>query len=138
MRGLSQLVTRTLFVFFVLCVFGYGLFVSRDYFQGPRITLAPFPPRETVEAALTITGSVSDAEDLTLNGAQVFYTSTHTFNERRLLVPGENRFIMSARDTFNHTEEISFSVYYSPPPPHQMEGSAETSLPTPVEIPIKK
>ncbi len=132
MGGLNVIVTRTLSTLIVLSIIGYALFVGRDYFGGPHVTLIPYPPRATHEGALTVQGTVRDVQDLTLNGAQVFYTSEQTFTERRILIPGENNFIIRARDMFNHTETTEFSVYYSPPeavPLPQLENSLPATAP---------
>lgn len=92
-------------------------------FQAPRIFGKPslvisFPgtnPYSTSSTTITLTGTVRNADSLTLNGAQVTIAKDGTWEQGVLLQNGPNSFAISAQKFLGGTTQITEQILYQGP-----------------------
>jgi cytoskeletal protein RodZ len=92
-------------------------------FQAPRILGKPslsisFPdanPYSTSSSTLTLTGSVSNADSITLNGDPVTIAKDGTWQKGVLLQNGPNTFQISAQKFLGGSTEITEQILYQAP-----------------------
>jgi Glucodextranase, domain B len=123
--------TRT---FLTLCVLtfgvGYAGYALYPSFIGP--TVAVVTPRQfalSESGGLTLTGSAQHFSSLTMNGRRVITRTDGTFEERMLLSPGSNTFILEATDSFGIQNRQEVTVVYTP----REEPETETARILPLE-----
>jgi hypothetical protein len=107
-------------------------------FQAPRIFGKPslvvtFPignPYATASSTLTITGTISDADSLTLNGDQVTINSDGTWQKGVLLQNGLNTFQVAAKKFLGGETDVVEQVLYSQPGAPAATTTASTTTST--------
>ncbi|MBT3053448.1 MAG: hypothetical protein KME69_01095 [Candidatus Thiodiazotropha sp. (ex Codakia orbicularis)] len=91
--------------------------------QQPEITLqSPVDGLLTNQPELTVSGSVSEAATVTLNGEPITLTIDHTFSETLTLTEGNNEISLQAMDLAGNIAELSVLVVL------------DTTSPAPVDL----
>jgi len=93
-------------------ILGYAYYQSRNFIQGPQITLTSPLNGETLRDPLvSIEGSASHIARIELNGNQIFINDKNHFEEKLLLLEGYNIITLHAVDKFKrsitHTVEVT-------------------------------
>lgn len=82
---------------------------------GPSISfLSPRPYEVSTNGGYTLSGGAHHFVSLTLNGRRVVTRPDGTFEERMLLAPGTNTFIVEAVDSFGTHTSHTATVVYAP------------------------
>jgi hypothetical protein len=127
----SRLIRFSLVFFFVLLI-GYGMYAASALLWGPRIAL----PEGTIivsEPHALIRGAAENVASLALNGTVVTMTEEGVFEKQVALMPGTNRFVLTAHDKYGRSREEALDILYlvSPeerrPPPRTPRGETATT-----------
>ena len=126
----SRIVRLSLLLFFALLI-AYGVYEAGSLLWGPQIKL----PGDTVvisESHATIRGATQNVADLTLNGTVVSMTEDGVFEKEVVLMPGSNRFVLTAHDKYGRSRESAVDILYIPPrdaspPPRRAETAPITT-----------
>lgn len=96
-----------------LIIFGYALFESYDFLQGPNISLIePQNGSAVSTSSISVKGKASRIKDLFINNKPVLIDREGNFNETILLAPGYNISLLSALDRFKRTIEYKLELVY--------------------------
>lgn len=97
----------------MLIVLGYTYLKTRDFAQGPIITIES-PENGTTFSTSTIEvhGSVERIKDLTMNGRPITVDALGKFEETIVLFPGYNSIHFQAQDKFKRSTEYTLELVY--------------------------
>lgn len=98
---------------FLLMIFGYSFYQSRNIFTGPMITVNEPENGSTVsEQMIKISGIVKNIKKISLNDRFIYIDEAGAFNEKLLLSDGYNIIKISAWDKFDKKTEKLIEVVY--------------------------
>ncbi len=107
--------SKYLFWLFLIIVAVYAYSTARDFLYGPRILIdAPTDGITVTTRLVDITGTVENVSVLRLEGGIIPVNEHGVFNERLLVTPGINTFLLSAEDTFGRTRTQEVTILYTP------------------------
>lgn len=90
-----------------------GVFVASriiPIIRGPQITIDALPESSEVsDPVISLSGSASDTQKLTLNGSDILLSPTGSFTQKILLHPGYNTITFDSVDGLGHTKKKSFA-----------------------------
>ncbi len=90
-----------------------GVFIASrviPIIRGPQITIDALPESSEVsDPIISLSGSASDTQKLTLNGSDVLLSPTGSFTQKILLHPGYNTITFDSVDGLGHTKKKSFA-----------------------------
>ena len=90
-----------------------GVFVASriiPIIRGPQITIDALPESSEVsDPVISLSGSASDTQKLTLNGSDVLLSPDGLFTQKILLHPGYNTITFDSVDGLGHTKKKSFA-----------------------------
>jgi uncharacterized protein YfaP (DUF2135 family) len=96
----------------LLVVLVYGFIEARPLIQGPRITLASPSEGAVIEGGvLTITGTTTRAQSLTLNGGALLIDQKGVFGKTFALPQGSAILVLIATDRFGRTTSVRRTVF---------------------------
>lgn len=93
----------------------------------PTITVASPNKAYTNQPALSVTGSLSEAGTLSINGADVALSTTYGFSEAVTLTEGPNTFTFTATDLAGNTSTVTKSITLDTIPPSVPKTSLITA-----------
>lgn len=108
----SRLTKIALVVFFILLL-GYAYYEARAVVYGPHIQV-PEQIITVTDSFTEIRGQASYISELKVNGTPATVTEDGKFAEKMVLVPGENRIILDAKDKFGRMTQEVLRIYYQP------------------------
>ncbi|HEY4520103.1 MAG TPA: hypothetical protein VJH33_03665 [Candidatus Paceibacterota bacterium] len=108
----SHISNVILALFFVLLV-GYGYFEARGILYGPKITIPTDTPL-VHDPFITLRGTAERIVEMRLNGSVVAVTEQGLFEEPYVLIPGYNRLVLEAKDTYGDTDKKVIEIMYEP------------------------
>lgn len=126
-RTLRKILLRSIGIIFFtfVIIFAYNRFGR--YIDGPEITTINIEPYQTVDTlSLPITGTVKNVETISIEGREIIYDDTYTFNDIIVLSPGYTIIDIVVTDPFGKEQIYSYSI----------ETTAEN--PEPVAIPTEE
>ena len=90
-----------------------GVFIASrivPVIRGPQITINALPESSEVsDPIISLSGSASDTQKLTLNGSDVLLSPTGSFTQKILLHPGYNTITFDSVDGLGHTKKKGFA-----------------------------
>lgn len=101
-----------LFGFFLIVVL-YALYEARGLLRGP-IIFVPLEAALSREEQVVIRGRAERIVELRLNGQPITVTEEGVFEEKVLLAPGGNRFVLEARDARGREAAKTVDIIYRP------------------------
>lgn len=110
----SRIIRLSLLLFFIALIV-YGLYEASSLIWGPRITL----PGDTIivsEPHALIRGATENVASISLNGTALSVTEDGAFERRVTLMPGTNRFVLTAHDKYGRSRENAVDILYVTPP----------------------
>jgi hypothetical protein len=114
----------TFFSLVFVTLFGYIVHAVYTTLLGPSIAfLSPRPYEVSTNGGYTLSGGASHFVSLTLNGRRVVTRPDGTFEERMLLAPGTNTFVVDAVDSFGTHTSSTATIVYKP----ETERETETA-----------
>jgi len=115
-KNLKFIFGLVVFILIFSTISGYAYLKSREFFQGPAISItSPVNGSTLSEAPVTIEGNAQNISHITLNGAAIFIDSQGNFSEKLLLLPGYNIMTLSAEDRFGKQTKKTLELVYKPP-----------------------
>jgi hypothetical protein len=106
-------ITRVVLVVFFMLVIGYAYFEAQGILFGPTITVGS-SITEVHDPFVKIQGKAARISSLSMNGKQISVTEDGAFSEPYLLVAGDNRIVLDARDTYGRTSRKVINIVYIP------------------------
>lgn len=111
----SRAIRRTVLSVAVILVLGYALFEARGLLRGPVITIETPRSGETIrEGLIRVTGRVTNAQAMTMNGRTIFLLEEGRIDEPVALLPGYNEIVFRATDRFGTTAVLELPLVYTP------------------------
>ncbi len=93
----------------------YTYFQSREYLQGPLLTVdEPLNGSLSTTSLIALHGTARNVAFLTLNGRQIFTDETGRFKESLLLSEGYSIMTLEAKDRFGYSTEKRLELVYRP------------------------
>ncbi len=93
---------------------GYTYYRTRDLINGPIITLSSPQNASTVHnSELTVSGTVKNAVDVSLDDRKIFLDEEGRFSEKLLLANGYTIISLKAQDRFNRSVEKKLEVVFN-------------------------
>lgn len=90
-----------------------GVFIASrivPVIRGPQITINALPQTSEVsDPVISLSGSASDTQKLTLNGSDILLSPTGSFTQKILLHPGYNTITFDSVDGLGHAKKKSFA-----------------------------
>lgn len=97
----------------VAIVFGYAIFASHNFIEGPKIVvLEPENGSTHSTSTILIRGIIYRSQNVTLNGKSIFIDDEGNFKENTLLFPGYNAVTITAEDKFGRFREYRLELIY--------------------------
>lgn len=123
----DSIITRIALIVFFLLVLGYAYFEAQGLLFGPSIT-AGTPGMVVHDPFIKIQGKADRIASLSLNGKQITVTEDGAFSEPYLLVEGDNRIVLDARDTYGRTTRKIMDIVYVPDAATSPETTATSTV----------
>jgi hypothetical protein len=115
-RKLKFILGLGIFTLVFLIIGGYAYLKSREFIQGPQITVtAPENGSALREPLVVIEGIAKNISYISLNGGAIFVDSQGHFSEKLLLLPGYNIMTINAEDRFGKKTEKTLELVYKAP-----------------------
>jgi len=93
----------------------YAYFQSREYLQGPLLTIdEPLNGSLSTTSLIAFRGTAQNVAFLTLNGRQIFTDEQGRFRGSLLLSEGYSIMTLAAKDRFGHGVEKRLELVYKP------------------------
>lgn len=106
----------TLIVLVVIGLSIYAYFQSREYLQGPLLTIdEPLNGSMSTTSVVAVKGFARNVSFLTLNGRAIFTDEQGRFKESLLLPEGYSIMTLEAKDRFGHVVQKKLELVYKPP-----------------------
>lgn len=100
---------------FGCAVVGYVYFRSKDYRNGPVVSISYPQNGATVVSAVTeVSGIAKNVSSISINGKKVFLDERGTLSEKLLLTEGYNIITVKAEDRFRRSIEKKLELIYHP------------------------
>jgi hypothetical protein len=97
----------------IAIVLGYGAFRSKDFIEGPELSLlSPLNGALVSDALIEIRGNAQNISFLTLNDDKIFTDEAGDFTERVLLSYGYNVMTLKAKDRFGRETVEKLELIY--------------------------
>ncbi|MBM2817491.1 MAG: seg [Parcubacteria group bacterium] len=98
---------------FLMLIFGYSLYQSRNLFMGPVITISePKNGSTAQEQLIKIAGTAKNIKKISLDDRPIYVDESGVFSEKLLLSEGYNVIKISAWDKFNKKTEKTIELVY--------------------------
>jgi transcriptional regulator with XRE-family HTH domain len=104
------------FIIFTVIIIGYLAFQLPHIIGKPSLTIT-FPgenPYSTASSTMTITGTVRNADSLSLNGDPIIIPNDGSWQKGVLLQAGPNSFIIAAKKFLGGETDITEQILYEP------------------------
>lgn len=125
MTNIKSLLKILAIIAVVVIVVGYSYDRTKDFAQGPTITvLSPTDGFTSVESIVNVEGEAKNISHISMNDRQIFTNEEGLFEEKLLLYPGYNIITIKARDKFDRNIEKTLEIIYKEP--KKVETVADT------------
>lgn len=115
-RTSKRIVTILIIALGIISIGVYAYRQSREYRQGPTITISTPENGSLFTAPLvTISGNAQNISSITLDGGTIFVDSKGNFTEKLLLLPGYNILTLEAHDRFGKKIQKTLELVYKEP-----------------------
>lgn len=114
MRDYKSLLKPTIFILFLIIVFGYAIFEARGIIRGPIIeNLKPENGSSFAENLIEISGRTKNVAFLKLNDHPISMDENRFFQEKYLLSPGYNIIKLEAKDRMGRKKILYLEYLYN-------------------------
>ena len=97
-----------------LLILGYGLFQARNLITGPEIKVSsPTNGENLADPLITINGTATNINRITLNDRQIFVDKQGNFSEKLLVPVGYTIIKLAAQDKFGRTTQKLIELNYA-------------------------
>jgi hypothetical protein len=104
--------TQTYILIIILVsAFSFGVYATRTYRQGPKITVSSPLPYTSVDAVVEVTGFIKKPKEATINGAPLLVTKDGEFRSQVILRTGVDSIDISAVNMYGKESTIHVPVY---------------------------
>ncbi len=108
------MISTGLVLLFVAIIIFYAYFQSRAIIAGPQIMLErPENGMTATTSLLTVSGTIINAKETSINGRKLFIDLQGRFSEQLLLSPGYNIIELTAKDTKGREVKRVLEIVYT-------------------------
>lgn len=111
----STILKRSAICILFLGIISFSIFQSRGLLTGPSISIdSPKNMSRLTKPLVEISGNITNATEVKLNGQKIFLDTSRRFAEQLLLSEGTNTITLVAKDRFGRSKSSIVQLIYTP------------------------